>query len=793
MKTCPFHIVRNLLLLALLTLDPMFSTVFAQVTAFTYQGRLNDGVNPANGNYDFRFRVASDPFANNYVGGNVFTNALPVSNGLFTVALDFGGIFNGSNYWLEIAVRTNGVGGYATLSSLQPLTPVPYAIMANSAENLLGPLSSTQLSGAVPSANLSGTYSGAVNFNNGGNSFTGNGGGLINVNAATFGGLGANQFWMTAGNSNTIAGTNFLGTVDNQPLELRAGNIRAVRLEPGTNSYGASGAPNVIGGAPNNFVDGGIIGATIAGGGAANMTGFLAGPSSNHVSAIFGTIGGGRLNTVNADHGFIGGGLTNTIEAFAFDSVIGGGYSNTIHSNATRAVIAGGSGNANSGSYAAIGGGNGNANAGYVSSIGGGGFNFIGALADTSFIGGGWHNQIVGSYSSTVAGTIAGGYYNNIYTNGTFGAIGGGYQNNIQAETDGGTIGGGYDGYLSGKYATIPGGFANTAIGLTSFAAGRRAKANHDGAFVWADSQDADFASTATNQFNVRANGGARFVTGGAGMTLDGPFQGSGSGLTSLNAANISSGTLADARLSLNVALLNAGLNTFAGDIALEGGAPYHHIELSGGNALGYLYGSFPALGDGVHLGYNYYYDAFGFGHVSNSGGGTSRITVGYGSIVLAIGAVNSAPATAMLVVTPAGVCVNGAVGNCSDRNVKRDFAPVSSSQILEKVLQLPVSEWSYKIDAATRHIGPMAQDFYSTFNVGADDKHITTIDEGGVALAAIQGLNQKMEVGSQKSESGIQRLEAENADLKQRNESLEKRLNALEQIVINKKSTKGK
>jgi len=538
------------------------------------------------------------------------------------------------------------------------------------------------------------------------------------------------------------------------------------------------------------------------------MTGFLAGPSSNHVSAIFGTISGGRLNAVNADHGFIGGGLANTIEASAFDSVVGGGYANTIRSNATRSVIAGGAGNVNGGlysvtgggvgntnggPYAAIGGGDGNTNAGSTSSIGGGGFNSVGSLADSSFIGGGWHNQIVGSYNLTVAGTIAGGYYNNIYTNGTFGAIGGGFQNNIQAETDGGTIGGGYDGYLSGKYATIPGGFVNTATGFTSFAAGRRAKANHDGAFVWADSQDADFASTATNQFNVRANGGARFLTGGAGMTLDGPFQGSGSGLTSLNAANISSGTLADARLSLNVALLNAGLDTFAGDISLAGGASYHHLQLSGGNALGYLYGSFPGLGDGVHFGYNYYYDAGGFGHVSNSGGGTSRITASYGSIVLAVGAINTAPTTIMLQVTTAGVCVNGAVANCSDRNVKQDFAPVSSSQILEKVLQLPVSAWSYKIDAATRHIGPMAQDFYSTFNVGADDKHITTIDEGGVALAAIQGLNEKVEVGSEKSKSEIQKLEADNAELKQRNESLEKRLNALEQIVINQQSTKGK
>src|ERR1051325_4856455 len=87
--------------------------LFAQGTAFTYQGRLNDGANPANGVYDFRFRLASDPLANNYVGGSFLTNAVPASNGLFTATLDFGGgIFNGSNYWLEIDVRTNGGAAY---------------------------------------------------------------------------------------------------------------------------------------------------------------------------------------------------------------------------------------------------------------------------------------------------------------------------------------------------------------------------------------------------------------------------------------------------------------------------------------------------------------------------------------------------------------------------------------------------------------------------------------------------------------------------------------------------------
>jgi hypothetical protein len=66
---------------------------------------------------------------------------------------------------------------------------------------------------------------------------------------------------------------------------------------------------------------------------------------------------------------------------------------------------------------------------------------------------------------------------------------------------------------------------------------------------------------------------------------------------------------------------------------------------MSGGNADGFLYGSFAALGDGVHLGYNYYANAAGTGVISNAGGPTSRVTVGYGFVAFATSsAINTAP-----------------------------------------------------------------------------------------------------------------------------------------------------
>ena len=77
-----------------------------------------------------------------------------------------------------------------------------------------------------------------------------------------------------------------------------------------------------------------------------------------------------------------------------------------------------------------------------------------------------------------------------------------------------------------------------------------------------------------------------------------------------------------------------------------------------------------------------------------------------------------------------------------SDRALKHDFRQLDTTVVLDKVAHMPISSWSYKAEKPSiRHIGPMAQDFYKAFALGLDNKHITTIDEGGVALAAIQGL----------------------------------------------------
>src|SRR5207302_617891 len=97
-------------------------------TGFTYQGRLLDGSNPANGQYDLRFTLFDALAAGNQVGSPITLTNQTVANGLFTVTLDFGTTaIRGEARWLGIAVQHNG-GGFITLAPRQPLTAAPYAL-----------------------------------------------------------------------------------------------------------------------------------------------------------------------------------------------------------------------------------------------------------------------------------------------------------------------------------------------------------------------------------------------------------------------------------------------------------------------------------------------------------------------------------------------------------------------------------------------------------------------------------------------------------------------------------------
>jgi len=353
--------------------------VLAQGTAFTYQGRLNSGTNPANGNYNFQFSLFTTSSGGSQTGSTVATNGVIVSNGLFTVAIDFGSsVFIGATYWLQIDVETNGASSFTTLMPRQQLTPAPYSIFA---EN----------SGAVNNASIS-----APQLNTGGAPDSGqvleyNGSSLQWTTPSSSGG------WSLTGNAGTT-GSDFLGTTDNEPLALRVNNVTGLVLSPGAN----------------------------------NTPDFTVGPFAGAAN------GGEGINILSGGYA----GAYNTV--YPNYSTIAGGFNNTINPGAPESVIVGGQGNVIGGSTSAIG----------------------------------------------------GGYFNT--NNGFAGAI--------------------------------PGGADNLVSGSYGFAAGDTAQAVNSGAFVWADSSGGAFASTSNNQFSVRALGGVRFVTGGAGMTVDGEAVGGGGG-----------------------------------------------------------------------------------------------------------------------------------------------------------------------------------------------------------------------------------------------------------------------
>ncbi len=122
---------------------------------------------------------------------------------------------------------------------------------------------------------------------------------------------------------------------------------------------------------------------------------------------------------------------------------------------------------------------------------------------------------------------------------------------------------------------------------------------------------------------------------------------------------------------------------------------------------------------------------------------------------------------------TNGNLTTTGTVNGVSSRAAKMNFdTSLDPKEALSRVAALPISIWSYKADGpGVRHMGPMSEDFYQAFKLGQDDKHISFTDSAGVALAAVQGLNQI-----------VQEKDKEISDLKSRIEALEKMVQGLAQ-----------
>ncbi len=476
-------------------------------TAFTYQGHLYDNNDVANDLYDFQFKLYDANSGSSQIGSDVNKPDVDVIDGYFTVELDFSSsAFDGDARWLEIGVRAGELedsNSYTPLLPRQQVRPTPYALYAKLA-----------------------------------------------------GGLDNSNFWDLSGNSGTSSSTNFLGTIDDVALELRVNNKRGLRIEPDDVS------PNIIGGCSGNSVTAGATGAMISGGGTDfqpniatddyctvsggrdNQAGNGDGTTNN---TTFATAGGGWRNKATGGNSTIGGGSMNT--ASGAYSAIGGGENG--YATRQNTTIGGGENNNATANYATVSGGRSNTADGIECTIGGGLSNRAG-LAQHATVGGGWDNEASGQYTTISGGaqnfisaisptaTIGGGRLNNV--NGSAATVSGGYDNdanNLGATVGGGrenkalgqystigggfgnestglyssTVAGGHTNIASGEYATVPGGTGNEANGNYSFAAGRRAKANANGSFVWGDATDEDISCTTANRWFVRSTGGLYFYT----------------------------------------------------------------------------------------------------------------------------------------------------------------------------------------------------------------------------------------------------------------------------------------
>jgi trimeric autotransporter adhesin len=758
-------------------------------TAFTYQGQLADGGSPASGTYDLRFAIYDSATNGSVVAGPITNSPAGVTNGLFSASLDFGaGVFTGDARWLEIGVRPTGSMAYfTTLAPRQPLTPGPYALYAPSADTAAtatlanGVADNAVTAAGIASAQVVKSLNGLrddVTLAAGPNvTLTPSGQTLTVATPAD---------WHLAGNAATTPGTDFLGTTDNRPLEIKVNRLRALRLEDNGDGNDSDttpdGAPNVIGGAPPNFVLPGVVGATISGGGALNYDGSaclnavlgdygtvggglsnlvdrasfaaaIAGGLANDIgtNSPYGAVGGGFHNSIadNSPSANIGGGLGNSIGTNSDYSMIGGGNDNIVADNSHAATLAGGSGNgtgawcwysaigggydnhiADSSFYATIAGGNGNCigtgvyhsaigggyantnNSGYATIVGGG-WNSIGTNSGSSVIGGGFHNSIA---DNSLEVTIAGGYLNRIGTNSDTTTIGGGHYHNISSNSANATIAGGAGNSIGAEATSsvIGGGSANTI----------------DDNSLWA-------VVAGGNQNAAGPRAYCSVIGGGYGHTIG----------ESAQYATIGGGCANDIGTNSAYSVIGGGSNNVIG-----ADAPFAMIP---GGDLNFATNYALAAGRRAKANHT---GSFVWGDSTDADIASTRAD-----------SITMRAAGGYRLFSDAGAAVGvrvAAGGNAwsaiSDRSLKENFRPVDTRQVLEKVAALSITDWNLISQAPSiRHIGPMAQDFRAAFAVGEDDRHISTSDADGVALAAIQGLNRKLEEKNAALEKEVTELKA--------------------------------
>ena len=332
--------------------------------------------------------------------------------------------------------------------------------------------------------------------------------------------------------------------------------------------------------------------------------------------------------------------------------------------------------------------------------------------SDFGSIGGGGANGIK---TNSIGARIGGGYLN-LVTNGFYATIGGGYAN--AASTNSATVGGGFYNVASGFEATVGGGQANIASGSVSFVGGgvTNTATGFESAVVGGEQNDATGAVSfvgggyfnAASAYGAAVGGG--YANGAVGTNS--VVAGGESNLASNSVSTVSGGyfngaTGQGATVPGGWANLASGSNSFAAGFVASAGHSGAFVWSDSSSTTAFSSSAANQFS-------------------ARAAGGVRFATTSAGTV----GAQLAAGATAWSVL--------------SDRNAKKDFAPVDGREILRKLDEVPVQSWRYKWDEAgsTPHLGPIAQEFKAAFFPGRDDTSISTLEFDGVELAAIQGLH---------------------------------------------------
>ena len=481
---------------------------------------------------------------------------------------------------------------------------------------------------------------------------------------------------------------------------------------------------------PAEWENGGQTNANAVGGTAAAVAGGVENEAGGEYAAVVG--GGG--NQALADFAAIGGGRENVVASQL--STVGGGVENETPGGRCT-TVGGGMRNVADGEGATVGGGSYNEAVADYATIAGGGPSDPDEPEDTSnvvyaehgFIGGGSGNVAGDENDDVVYATIAGGGGNEATASHT--AIGGGSAN--RAESPQSTVGGGWNNKALGeRNATVGGGMRNVADGESATVAGGGATLD-----------EFDEGNEAHGERSTVGGGGANL----AGSPTD----------DDVSHATVAGGSHNEARGSY--ATIPGGENNVAnGDHSLAAGR--------NANVAGYD-GTF-VWGDGS----DEPVEAEGEDQfVVQAGGGMAVFT-------------ESDTTQTTGAVLPAG---EGTWASLSARAAKANVEPVDPGDVLAGVEDLDISTWNYTGNDDAPHIGPMAEEFHDAFGLGTSEERISTVDADGVALAAIQGLSDKLDEKTQH----IDEVRAENeqlretlADKDEQIDELETRLATLESQV---------